>query len=116
MIGNSNVISYCCRELLEQAEIEWNTTDSTQELPAELPRFQVYTLDTTNIIRKYIGTFDHVFSMWSPVSYSCALPWLSFRSMQAHHSQFVWFRRLFVLFSRYGDVNTLSPLVTGEGK
>jgi N-acetylglucosaminylphosphatidylinositol deacetylase len=34
-------------------------------------------------------------------------PWLNHAAMVAHWSQFVWFRRLFVLFSRYTFVNTL---------
>lgn len=29
------------------------------------------------------------------------------RAMRRHHSQMVWFRRLYVLFSRYMVINTL---------
>lgn len=31
--------------------------------------------------------------------------------MKLHHSQFVWYRRLFVVFSRYTFVNTFQPIV-----
>jgi len=31
--------------------------------------------------------------------------------MQAHASQFVWYRRLFVLFSRYSFVNDFESVV-----
>lgn len=67
-------------------------------------------LESTNILRKYIGLLDAVFSVWAPVVFVRLLPLGSFRAMKAHHSQFVWFRRLFVIFSRYGYLNTLRPL------
>jgi len=35
-------------------------------------------------------------------------PALVWKAMKAHHSQFVWYRRLFVVFSRYSYVNDLT--------
>jgi hypothetical protein len=32
-------------------------------------------------------------------------PTLVWRAMKAHYSQFVWYRKLFVMFSRYSYVN-----------
>lgn len=32
----------------------------------------------------------------------------SFGSLSLHHSQFVWFRKLFIIFSRYTFVNTFN--------
>jgi len=37
-------------------------------------------------------------------------PGLTYRAMLAHASQFVWYRRLFIVFSRYTYVNTLREL------
>jgi N-acetylglucosaminylphosphatidylinositol deacetylase len=34
-------------------------------------------------------------------------PLQSYRAMQAHASQFVWYRKLFVVFSRYSFFNTI---------
>lgn len=37
-------------------------------------------------------------------------PWMNWRAMRAHESQFVWYRRLFVVFSCYTYVNVLKPI------
>jgi len=37
-------------------------------------------------------------------------PYLVWRAMAAHHSQFVWYRRLSVIFSRYTYINDLNKL------
>ena len=37
-------------------------------------------------------------------------PWYCHRAMREHASQYVWYRRLYVLFSRYVFVNTLERL------
>ena len=42
-------------------------------------------------------------------------PWLCYRAMVAHWSQFVWYRRLFVIFSRYTYVNTLQRMRLNGG-
>lgn len=45
-----------------------------------------------------------------PSLFWTADPLVSYRAMQAHASQWVWFRKLFVFFSRYSFVNTLHVL------
>lgn len=40
-------------------------------------------------------------------TYRCLRPSVSWRAMRAHHSQFVWYRRLFIIFSKYTYTNTL---------
>jgi hypothetical protein len=37
----------------------------------------------------------------------CNEPWVAYVAMAAHASQFVWYRRLFTIFSRYSFMNTL---------
>lgn len=86
---------------------------------------KVWLLETTSLLRKYIGVVDVLVSLlvalarslrwWPPrgnretrVALN-ARPWLAYRAMLAHASQFVWYRRLFILFSRYTYVNTLVP-------
>jgi N-acetylglucosaminylphosphatidylinositol deacetylase len=41
-------------------------------------------------------------------------PLLVWRAMKAHHTQFVWYRRLFIVFSRYSYINTLKSIDYSE--
>ncbi|XP_028157689.1 N-acetylglucosaminyl-phosphatidylinositol de-N-acetylase [Ostrinia nubilalis] len=70
----------------------------------------VYTLDSVNIMRKYFGFLD------LPLSFVLSskryfLRWTEsrrvVRAMKRHRSQMVWFRYLYVAFSRYMVINTL---------
>lgn len=71
---------------------------------------QIFVLDSVPLWRKYIGLFDAPLSVVrSPFRYfawgrDVAACW---RAMWAHRSQFVWFRCLFLIFSRYVYINTL---------
>lgn len=38
------------------------------------------------------------------------------RAMYAHHSQMVWFRRLYILFSRYMVMNTLREIQLSDAE
>lgn len=78
----------------------------------------VYQLESTNICRKYAGVLDVMYSLTQQGSQCfCSLtPWINYAAMQAHFSQFVWYRRLFVLFSRYTYCNNLIKLMPrGKG-
>jgi N-acetylglucosaminylphosphatidylinositol deacetylase len=46
----------------------------------------------------------------SPHVYRCQKPALNWQAMATHRSQFVWYRRLFVIFSCYTYVNKLRPI------
>ncbi|NXT06084.1 PIGL acetylase, partial [Prunella fulvescens] len=75
---------------------------------------RVLVLESVNLCRKYISFLD--------VLISCLLPRDALfilteeeteqakRAMQCHHSQLLWFRRLYLLFSRYLVVNSLRLL------
>eukprot|EP00904_Undaria_pinnatifida_P001065 jgi/Undpi1/1095/HiC_scaffold_10.g04558.m1 len=71
-----------------------------------------FALSTTGIIRKYFGLLDLPLSLALSYPPPLGATFLSFdartawRAMTAHRSQFVWYRRLFVIFSRYVYVNT----------
>lgn len=76
-----------------------------------------FQLVTVSRIRKYSGAMDlcvswlfgreqemvEVVSSWQQY-------WTAVEAMKQHRSQFVWFRRLYVLFSRYMVVNTLNRI------
>lgn len=75
-----------------------------------------FALTTTGILRKYSGLLDLPWSMATSfppplgaffVNFSATTAW---KAMAAHRSQFVWYRRLFVIFSRYAYVNTFKRM------
>jgi N-acetylglucosaminylphosphatidylinositol deacetylase len=76
----------------------------------------IYQLESTHMCRKYSGMFDVLRSVTQSGSQCfCSLaPWINYAAMQAHFSQFVWYRRLFVVFSRYTYVNNLMKLPPRE--
>uniref|UniRef100_A0A0D9WB87 N-acetylglucosaminylphosphatidylinositol deacetylase n=1 Tax=Leersia perrieri TaxID=77586 RepID=A0A0D9WB87_9ORYZ len=79
---------------------------------------EAWELVSLNIFRKYSGPVDIWLSSFTLSSSSkqqtYALvnnsPSRSFEAMAAHKSQWVWFRRLFVLFSSYSYINVLQKI------
>jgi len=70
----------------------------------------VYSLTSVNILRKYSSVLD------VPMSYLLCLTvfvsslsqwWTIQKAMAAHNSQYTWFRKLYMVFSRYTLINTL---------
>uniref|UniRef100_A0A1I7TF40 N-acetylglucosaminylphosphatidylinositol deacetylase n=1 Tax=Caenorhabditis tropicalis TaxID=1561998 RepID=A0A1I7TF40_9PELO len=83
----------------------------------DVPRdVQIFVLDSIPLWRKYIGMLDAVFSFGrSPFFYMARFRDVAacWRAMWAHRTQLVWFRVLFIFFSRYVYMNSLrriSPL------
>lgn len=73
----------------------------------------LYELSTVNLIRKYSSFMDCYISSLSNI-YSIASLGDVVRinsAMKAHRSQLVWFRRLYVMFSRYMVVNTFKSVL-----
>ncbi|XP_066268022.1 N-acetylglucosaminyl-phosphatidylinositol de-N-acetylase-like [Branchiostoma lanceolatum] len=74
----------------------------------------VYVLESVSIMRKYTSFLDVLPSILSSAStlflsgYPAILK--AQRAMCAHRSQLVWFRWLYIAFSRYMVINTLRPL------
>jgi N-acetylglucosaminylphosphatidylinositol deacetylase len=69
---------------------------------------RVHYLRSVNIIRKYLPPVDFVIAQVlsdpTPAVYTDD-PFLSLRTMKLYHSQNVWYRKLFTIFSRYSYVN-----------
>lgn len=64
----------------------------------------VFTLTTYQIWRKYVLPVHLLFLLTETVfglSVFSFVPWLNWKAMSSHKSQYVWFRRLFVAFSSY---------------
>lgn len=98
---NHQSVYYGCRHFL-------SSSDCTAGLEG-------YKLISINIFRKYASileltisyfTSDMIFiSCWSDV-------WKAQAAMYKHKSQFIWFRVLYILFSRYMIINTYKPMVS----
>ncbi|KAG8228867.1 hypothetical protein J437_LFUL007603 [Ladona fulva] len=74
---------------------------------------KAYALDSINILRKYSSLFD------VPISYLLSSYWYIItlkqariiqKAMKAHKTQYAWFRKLFIIFSRYVVINTLKEI------
>lgn len=59
-----------------------------------------------NILRKYWGLLDFPISLLAPYMFVNFNIIDQYRNLSEHHSQFVWYRKLFILFSRYAIINT----------
>jgi len=75
---------------------------------------RVFALRSVTIFRKYSSILDVPMSfLFCPSAAYVAGPkrWLVLRqAMRAHHSQYVWFRQLYMIFSRYTLINTFDEL------
>ncbi|XP_032223625.2 N-acetylglucosaminyl-phosphatidylinositol de-N-acetylase isoform X2 [Nematostella vectensis] len=69
----------------------------------------IYTLESVSLVRKYISFLDLPWSIFSSCLFLCSVQdyFKAQRAMATHYSQYVWFRRLYVVFSRYMVMNTL---------
>lgn len=74
---------------------------------------EVLCVESVSVLRKYLGPFDCLLS-WLVGGQQVVLTASERRrvvgAMHAHASQLVWFRRLYLLFSRYTFMNSLSPI------
>lgn len=79
----------------------------------------VYTLDSVMLLRKYIFVLD---VLWSFITrrliFVSGLRTVlkNQKAMAAHKSQYVWYRKLYIIFSRYMVINTLTKLWGDDGK
>ncbi|XP_005178211.1 N-acetylglucosaminyl-phosphatidylinositol de-N-acetylase [Musca domestica] len=69
-----------------------------------------YTLDSINILRKYLSIFDIICTCFMS-RYWCILSWQESsvvrNAMKKHQSQMKWFRWLYIFFSRYMFINSI---------
>lgn len=71
-----------------------------------------FELQSTNLLRKYMGIADLMQSLSEDILFVNVSIGLAWRAMATHSSQFVWYRKLFVIFSRYVYINTLKPVAS----
>lgn len=80
---------------------------------------RLFTLDSVNVCRKYTCVFDLLLSMTLSNNW-CILSWRDVgrvqRAMWAHRSQMVWYRRLYIMFSRYMWINTFREVLISDAE
>jgi N-acetylglucosaminylphosphatidylinositol deacetylase len=76
-------------------------------LPSDV---QIFVLESVSLFRKYIGVLDIYASFFSSTFIVLASPLNSWSAMREHKSQLVWFRYLYIIFSRYILVNTFKRI------
>uniref|UniRef100_A0A182JHU9 N-acetylglucosaminylphosphatidylinositol deacetylase n=1 Tax=Anopheles atroparvus TaxID=41427 RepID=A0A182JHU9_ANOAO len=74
---------------------------------------KVLTLETVNLCRKYLSIFDLPVTLLLSTNW-VVLSWRARRAVQnamrLHNSQMVWFRKLYIVFSRYMVINSLREI------
>ncbi|KAF0872651.1 PIGL acetylase, partial [Crocuta crocuta] len=79
--------------------------------PTPQPGCSALTLQSVGVLRKYLSLLDLPFSLLQPPDVLFVLTSKEVaqakKAMSCHHSQLLWFRRLYVLFSRYLRINSL---------
>ncbi|XP_059126866.1 N-acetylglucosaminyl-phosphatidylinositol de-N-acetylase isoform X2 [Peromyscus eremicus] len=74
----------------------------------------VLTLQSVNVLRKYLYFLDLPWSLLLPQDVLFMLTSQEVarakKAMSCHHSQLLWFRRLYIIFSRYMRINSLQFL------
>ncbi|XP_041376927.1 N-acetylglucosaminyl-phosphatidylinositol de-N-acetylase-like [Gigantopelta aegis] len=91
----------------------YNAIRNLSSRPARPGFLGYYVLETVSIWRKYISLMDLPYSILSGKNYFISTPnsiIKAQKAMYAHWSQFVWFRVLYILFSRYMIINTFQEI------
>lgn len=74
---------------------------------------RLFTLDTVNVIRKYLLVFDLPITLLLSTN-RFILDWKDLKvaqnAMRQHRSQLLWFRYLYIYFSRYMLINSLRQI------
>ncbi|XP_052448341.1 N-acetylglucosaminyl-phosphatidylinositol de-N-acetylase [Carassius gibelio] len=75
---------------------------------------QIFSLHSISLLRKYLSVLELPVSWLLPSDFCCLIGREEYkrakRAMLCHRSQLLWFRRLYILFSRYMFVNTFQAI------
>ena len=77
---------------------------------------EVMALRTVSLWRKFIGIIDANF-LWSDEWHAFRYnPISAYRTLAQHESQMVWFRKLFIIFSRYTYINSFVRYIQSNNR
>ncbi|KAI2664488.1 N-acetylglucosaminyl-phosphatidylinositol de-N-acetylase [Labeo rohita] len=75
---------------------------------------QIFSLHSVNLLRKYLSVLELPISWLLPSDFCCVIGQEEYKrakkAMLCHRSQLLWFRRLYIFFSRYMFVNTFQAI------
>ncbi|KTF72226.1 hypothetical protein cypCar_00037938 [Cyprinus carpio] len=75
---------------------------------------QILSLHSISLLRKYVSVLELPVSWLLPSDFCCIIGWEEYKhakkAMLCHRSQLLWFRQLYILFSRYMLVNTFQAI------
>ena len=117
--GHPNHISLHNASKLVYQSLKRRREAKIEEKKEKEEKLLFFKLESVSLLRKYSSFLDIPFSFFLsvlPISNESTLHFTnasffpSWRQMSIHNSQFVWYRKLSVLFSRYSYINTLLPL------
>lgn len=78
---------------------------------------KIFTLDSINVCRKYMFILDLLVSLVLSTNW-CIVEWNEMKTIQCamkqHKSQLLWFRKLYILFSRYMIINSLREMNSSD--
>ncbi|XP_077449340.1 N-acetylglucosaminyl-phosphatidylinositol de-N-acetylase [Stigmatopora argus] len=87
---------------------------STDQLPNDC---RLFSLVSVGLLRKYVSFLELPFSCLLPSSLCCMIGSKGYRQCKAamlcHRTQLVWFRYLYITFSRYMFINTFQRISRG---
>ncbi|KAG7387354.1 N-acetylglucosaminyl-phosphatidylinositol de-N-acetylase [Phytophthora pseudosyringae] len=122
--GHANHVAthYGVKRAIREQQEKCSATTEADDSSKETKVVRGWALDSTNILRKYTGLLDTALSFWltrrkdaeqeeSQFVFVFRPRW-NYNAMALHQSQFVWYRRLFVAFSRYTFINTFRPILS----
>lgn len=113
--SSSSILTYRGSSACSDEAASSQSSTHPQRSSSEGDQVRGFKLETTSLARKYLGPLDVLWSMLVSEGVVFLTPlhlafWPAHRCMLAHRSQYVWFRRLYVPFSRYSYVNSLLPI------
>lgn len=82
--------------------------NAVKSLGKRLPALKLFFLQSLACVNKYSGYLHLFYSLVfsrEPLKFYVSDPRIAYAAMQKHHSQFLWYRKLFILFSSYSIVN-----------
>jgi N-acetylglucosaminylphosphatidylinositol deacetylase len=88
--------------------VKFYETHVKSETRSSFSNIDLYTLETVGMMRKYNGFLDIFLSRSDQVNFYTKSPIPAMYAMTIHHTQWVWYRKLFLWFARYVYYNGLT--------
>ena len=113
--GDGRNISGPLRSLVQNTEFKLIVLESVYNPIAKYFCFiELFYLIIGKMFSLWFGKNKSAYSTGTKQTFIMVNPKLVWNTMKAHYTQFVWYRKLFVIFSRYSYINTTRVITTHE--